>query len=139
MATSAVPLVGGVLTVSSGLINPYTQTAPTATQGQRDFQVIRVPQYVSATLTAGLTAAPFNGSAGGVLVFDVATALNLNGAAVSVSQGGFRGGLRPRPGSLSQPDHLRRALRRCSPDIRPPTGRLRRTSVTFCGAEVFVR
>src|SRR3989442_5183026 len=133
VATSAVPLVGGVLTLSSGLINTYTQAAPTATQGQRDFQVIRVPQYVSATLTAGLTAALFNGSTGGVLVFDVATALNLNGAAVSVSQGGFRGGLRPRPGSLSQPDHLRRALRRCSPDIRPPTGRLRRTSVTLCG------
>src|SRR3989449_8443132 len=93
VATSAVPLVGGVLTVSSGLINTYTQAAPTATQGQRDFQVIRVPQYASATLTAGLTAGPFNGSTGAVLVFDVATALNLNGAAVSVSQGGFRGGL----------------------------------------------
>ncbi|HVS07651.1 MAG TPA: hypothetical protein VHK65_15995, partial [Candidatus Dormibacteraeota bacterium] len=93
VATSAVPLAGGSLTVSSPLINTYTQAAPTATQGQRDFQVIRVPQYVAATLTAGLTAAPFNGSTGGVLVFDVDGALNLNGAAVSVSQGGFRGGL----------------------------------------------
>ncbi len=93
VATSAVPLAGGVLTLSSGLINSYTQAVPTATQGQRDFQVIRVPQYVAATLTAGLTAAPFNGSTGGVLVFDVDGALNLNGAAVSVSQGGFRGGL----------------------------------------------
>jgi uncharacterized repeat protein (TIGR01451 family) len=93
VATSAVPLAGGVLTVSSGLINTYTQAAPTATQGQRDFQVIRVPQYVAATLTAGLTAAPFNGSTGGVLVFDVAAALNLNGAAVSVNQSGFRAGL----------------------------------------------
>src|SRR5207237_8876582 len=66
---------------------------PTVTQGQLDFQVIRVPQYVSATLTAGLTAAAFNGSTGGVLVFDVDGALNLNSAAVSVSQEGFRAGL----------------------------------------------
>ena len=93
VAASAVPLAGGALTLSSGLINTYVQAAPTPTQGQRDFQVIRVPQYASATLTAGLTSAPFNGSTGGVLVFDVATALNLNGAAVSVSQSGFRGGL----------------------------------------------
>src|SRR5205814_9600657 len=76
-----------------GLINSYTQAAPTATQGQRDFQVIRVPQYATATLTSGLTAAGWNGSTGGVLVFDVAGGLNLNGASVSVSQEGFRAGL----------------------------------------------
>src|ERR1700737_4505239 len=93
VATSAVPLAGGSLTVSLPLINTYTQAAPTATQGQRDFQVIRVPQYVAATLTAGLTAGAFNGSTGGVLVFDVDGALNLNGVAVSVSQEGFRAGL----------------------------------------------
>ena len=93
VATSGVPLAGGSLTVSSPLINTYTQAAPTATQGQRDFQVIRVPQYVAATLTAGLTAGAFNGSTGGALVFDVEGALNLNGTAVSVSQEGFRAGL----------------------------------------------
>ena len=93
VATSAVPLAGGSLTISSGLSNAYTQAAPSGTQGQRDFQVIRVPQYVAATLTGGLTARAFDGSTGGVLVFDVDGALNLNGAAVSVSQGGFRAGL----------------------------------------------
>ncbi len=93
VATSAVPLAGGSLTVSSGLINAYTQAAPTATQGQRDFQVIRVPQYVAATLGAGLTAGPFNGSTGGVLVIDVDGALNLNGNTASVNQEGFRAGL----------------------------------------------
>src|ERR1700682_2977010 len=71
VATSAVPLVGGSLTLSSPLINTYIQAAPTATQGQRDFQVIRVPQYVAATLTAGVTALPFNGSTGGGLVLDL--------------------------------------------------------------------
>src|SRR5256714_3213076 len=93
VAASAVPLGGGSLTVTSGLINNYTQAAPTATEGQRDFQVIRVPQYLAATLTNSLTALAFNGATGGVLVFDVNGALNLNSAAVSVSQQGFRAGL----------------------------------------------
>src|SRR5439155_1569766 len=92
-ATSVVPLAGGALTISSGLLNTYTHAVPTLTEGQRDFQVIRVPQYVAATLAGGLTAGAFNGSTGGVLVFDVDGALNLNGAAVSVSQEGFRAGL----------------------------------------------
>src|SRR5437763_707067 len=89
--TLALLLAAGII----ALVVPSipAQAAPTPTQGQRDFQVIRVPQYVAATLTAGVTAAPFNGSTGGVLVFDVATALNLNGVALSVSQSGFRGGL----------------------------------------------
>src|SRR3984893_6981478 len=94
VATSGVPLGGGSLTVGgTGLINTYTSLAPTPTQGQRDFQVIRVPQYVAATMTAALTAAPFNGSTGGVLALDVDGALNLNGVAVSVAQQGFRAGL----------------------------------------------
>jgi uncharacterized repeat protein (TIGR01451 family) len=93
VATSAVPLAGGALTVGgSGLINTYTSAAPTPTQGQRGFQVIRVPQYVAATLTGALTAAPFNGSTGGVLALDVDGALNLNAATVSVAQEGFRAG-----------------------------------------------
>src|SRR3989449_3050478 len=93
VSTSAVPLVGGALTISSGLLNAYTTALPTPVQGQRNFQVIRVPQYLSATLAGGLSAGAFNGSTGGVLVFDVDGALNLNGAAVSVSQEGFRAGL----------------------------------------------
>ncbi|MDQ6883665.1 MAG: sortase [Candidatus Dormibacteraeota bacterium] len=93
VATSAVPLAGGSLTISSGLVNTYNQAAPVASQGQRDFQVIRVPQYAAATLGAALTAGPFNGSTGGVLVLDVAGSLNLNGNTASVSQEGFRAGL----------------------------------------------
>src|SRR5205823_1524267 len=79
VATSAVPLLGGALTISGGLLNTYTSALPTPLQGQRNFQVIRVPQYVAATLAGGLAAGAFNGSTGGVLVFDVDGALNLNG------------------------------------------------------------
>src|SRR5260370_5627028 len=96
VAASAVPLAGGALTVGgTGLINTYTSAAATATQGRRDFQVIRVPQYVAATITAGLTAAAFDGSTGGVLALDVDGARNLNGAAVSGAEEGFSAGLGP--------------------------------------------
>ena len=51
-----------------------------------------MPQYSSATLTAGLTASPWNGATGGVLAIDVSGALDLGGATVSVDGLGFRGG-----------------------------------------------
>lgn len=75
-----------------GLLNSYANANATATQGQRRFQVVRIPQYSSATLGSTLTAAPWNGSTGGILAFDVAGDLNLGGATVSVSGLGFRGG-----------------------------------------------
>lgn len=88
-ATTAVGTGGGSVSIvgggGGGLLNAYTQT------GQRRFQVIRVPQYTTATLSSGLTAAPWNGSAGGVLALDVAGQLTLGGT-VSVNGLGFRGG-----------------------------------------------
>jgi uncharacterized repeat protein (TIGR01451 family) len=96
-ATNSVGTLGGTVTIrgtggSNGLLNTYTNAAASATQGQRRFQVIRVPQYSSATLSSGLTAAAWDGSTGGILVFDVAGALSLGSATVSVSGQGFRGG-----------------------------------------------
>jgi LPXTG-site transpeptidase (sortase) family protein len=98
-ATSAV--VAGTVNIAGsggggGLVNAYDfSTAVTATNGFRTFQVMRVPQYSSATVTAGLTAAAWDGAAhaGGVLAIDVAGALNLNGQTISVNQLGFKGGL----------------------------------------------
>jgi len=80
----------------AGLINNYDfSTAGTATNGFRTFQVIRVPQYSSATVAAGLAATAWDGAlhAGGILAIDVAGALNLNGQTISVDQLGFKGGL----------------------------------------------
>jgi LPXTG-site transpeptidase (sortase) family protein len=99
--SAASAVVGGVVTIvgsgaGNGLINSYDfSAAVTATHGFRTFQVIRVPQYSSATLSAGLTAAQWNGAvhAGGVLAIDVAGALNLNAQTVSVDQLGFKGAL----------------------------------------------
>jgi len=99
-ATSAVPTAGGALTFSAsgpggGLLFTYTKAAATATQGQRIFQVVRVPQYSSATLgyTAGTPAATaWNGATGGIFSIDVSGILTLNNATVSVDGVGFRGG-----------------------------------------------
>ncbi|MGZ5483432.1 MAG: beta strand repeat-containing protein [Pyrinomonadaceae bacterium] len=76
----------------NGLVNSYTNAAASGSQGQRRFQVIRVPQYSSATLGSGLTALTWNGTTGGILVIDVAGNLALGSATVNLSGMGFRGG-----------------------------------------------
>jgi uncharacterized repeat protein (TIGR01451 family) len=96
-ATSALPLAGGTLTFSGagpsgGLLNTYTEAAYSAgVAGQRTFQVIRVPQYQSATLASSVAPIAWNGTVGGVLVIDVAGQLTLGGT-VSADALGFRGG-----------------------------------------------
>ncbi|MGQ0763557.1 MAG: hypothetical protein ACT4OT_16295 [Acidobacteriota bacterium] len=75
-----------------GLVNSYTNAAASGSQGQRRFQVVRVPQYSSATLGSGLTALTWNGTTGGILVIDVAGNLALGSATVNLSGRGFRGG-----------------------------------------------
>ena len=76
--------------VSGGLLNNYISAPASATQGQSTYQVIRVPQYSSATLGSA-TALPWNGVTGGILAYDVTGNLTLTGT-VDVSSRGFRGG-----------------------------------------------
>jgi uncharacterized repeat protein (TIGR01451 family) len=92
IATTPVGAGGGLLTLVAPLLNAYTDAGKTATFGQRRFQVVRVPQYASATLVGTVTATPWNGAVGGVVAFDVAGRLDFNGAGVDVSGQGFRGG-----------------------------------------------
>lgn len=70
------------------LLNTYTQTTGT---NRSSYQVIRVPQLSSATITGDLTAPAWDGNSGGVVALDVAGQLTLN-AGINVSQRGFRGG-----------------------------------------------
>jgi fimbrial isopeptide formation D2 family protein/uncharacterized repeat protein (TIGR01451 family) len=82
---------------NNGLVNSYTNgaantTAGAGAQGVRRFQVVRVPQYSSATLTGTLTAPMWDGTTGGVVALDVAGLLNLNGGTINVTGLGFRGG-----------------------------------------------
>ncbi|HZR66755.1 MAG TPA: C25 family cysteine peptidase [Terriglobales bacterium] len=96
-ATSAVTVgTGGTVNIAAagpggGLLYTYTSAADTTAQGARTFQVIRVPNYATATLTSTLTASAWNGSTGGVLALNVSGTLTLNGATVSVNGLGFRG------------------------------------------------
>jgi hypothetical protein len=91
------PVSGGSVPVLGGgnggvTLNSYTNAAATGTQGQRRWQVIRVPQYSGVTLSSGLTALAWNGAVGGVLAIDVSGTIALGGATVSVDGKGFRGG-----------------------------------------------
>jgi len=94
-ATSAVATTGGTLTLqgtgpTGGLLNTYQEAAATSTAGQQTYQVIRVPQYNSATLNSNITALTWNGTVGGVLALDVAGQLTLGGT-VALDAIGFRG------------------------------------------------
>ena len=75
-----------------GLINTYTNADATTTQGQRRFQVVRVPQYYNATVTGVVTASAWNGTSGGIVALDVANTLTFSGGSINVNALGFRGG-----------------------------------------------
>ncbi len=93
VATNNVPLAGGTVTISQPLAFTFTNANATGTAGQRRYQVIRVPQYASATINATVTSYAWDGSVGGVVTFDVAGDLTFGGAgAIDVSGQGFRGG-----------------------------------------------
>lgn len=74
----------------SPLAATYVQD-PTASN-RRTFQILRVPQHASLTLTGTVNAPYWDGSTGGVVALDVAGALNWNGQTIDVSGRGFRGG-----------------------------------------------
>jgi uncharacterized repeat protein (TIGR01451 family) len=99
VAKSDVGLGGGTLDLTSGLINSYSNSDNTiiTSQGQRRFQVIRVPQYSSsssaATSVSGTFTAPaWNGLKGGIFAMDVAGTLTFAGGTIDMSGQGFRGG-----------------------------------------------
>jgi uncharacterized repeat protein (TIGR01451 family) len=88
----SVPIAGAGL--GGGLVFPYHSAGVSANAGQSTYQVILVPQYTTASFSAATppTALAWNGSTGGVLALDTSSTLTLNGATVSVSGQGFRGG-----------------------------------------------
>lgn len=100
IALNDVPITGGTLSFrgdgpGKGTVNEYYNAAPTATRGQRRFQVVRVPQYSNLKLTSDVTTVPYDGRAGGVITFDVAGDMDFNGFKIDASEKGFRGGYGP--------------------------------------------
>ncbi|MFN8091158.1 MAG: C25 family cysteine peptidase [Vicinamibacteria bacterium] len=100
-AAGEIPITG--TGTNNGLQNAYANSNATTTQGQARYQVVRVPQYTTATLN-GVTAIPWqtdnSGGAtnglgwGGIVAVDVSGVLTINnvaGGAVNVDGQGFRG------------------------------------------------
>ena len=91
VAAGSLPIQGSG--VGNGLANSYRVRAYVAgSNGKSTFQVIRVPQYSSATVNATVTAPAWNGSTGGIVVMDVAGTLTVNGS-ITADGLGFRGGM----------------------------------------------
>jgi gliding motility-associated-like protein len=81
-----------VVSVSGNTVNFQFEVLNTYTPGATgNVQLIRVPQYTNATVTGMLTCLPWNGTTGGVLVFEVSGTLTMNND-IDVSGRGFRGG-----------------------------------------------
>jgi uncharacterized repeat protein (TIGR01451 family) len=75
VATNTVTTAGGTINITgaggtNGLIYAYTNAAATGTQGARRFQVIRVPQHTTATISPAIVTPAWNGAVGGVFAVD---------------------------------------------------------------------
>ena len=92
VATNDVPLSGGTVGLSQPLAETFTNADATSFDGQRRYQVIRVPQYASATISSTVTSFAWNGRIGGVVALDVAGDLTFSGGTIDVNGQGFRGG-----------------------------------------------
>lgn len=111
---AAGPSSGGYLPITAPLVNSYRCADATSSAGQHRYQVIRVPQYSSAVLVGQVYAAPWNGTTGGVVAFDVAGALTWGGQTVNASGRGFRGAA-----ALSAMGDTARATTTVPPDAPP--------------------
>jgi uncharacterized repeat protein (TIGR01451 family) len=92
VAGNTVIASGGTLQLVSPLTHTYTNADATSTQGQKRFQVIRVPQYQNLTLSSAVTAYPWDGTKGGVVVLDVSRTLTFSSGKIVATGAGFRGG-----------------------------------------------
>ena len=77
VAANAVPVGGGTLNLISGTTNAYKNSAFGAF-GQYTYQVIRVPSWFNIQLTATVTTPLWNGSTGGVTVFNAVNQFDIN-------------------------------------------------------------
>lgn len=86
VASGAATIEGGG--TSGGLINSYYEN----TSNNQRYQIVRVPEYTTATLSSNFTAAYWDGKTGGVAALDISSTLNLGGASIYATGDGFRGG-----------------------------------------------
>ncbi len=99
VAQNSVGAAGGLLQIrgagaGGGLINSYRQQAANITSyGQRTYQVIRVPQFISTTLSGTIRSpGSWNGKSGGIVALDIVNTLTMANGTIEVQDKGFRGG-----------------------------------------------
>jgi uncharacterized repeat protein (TIGR01451 family) len=94
-------VAGSNITFTPALTNAYQQNL--TAQPRLSYQVVRVPQYPSASINATnpVISIPWNGTTGGIVSIDVAGALTLSGSGshINTSNQGFRGGAHGSPDS----------------------------------------
>ncbi len=93
VATNSIGIAGGTITTAQTLSRTYQSTAATSSSGRKAYQVVRIPQYSSATISGTINAATWDGNSGGIVAFDVAGTLNMGGGTINANGSGFRGGL----------------------------------------------
>ncbi len=92
------PVSGGVIPiegvgVGNGLLFEYVNSdVTTATLGFRRYQVIKVPQFSTLTVTGEIVSDRWNGRWGGVSAINVRENLTLDGGSFNADGRGFRGG-----------------------------------------------
>ncbi len=94
---------GDTVNFSPALTYAYSQAGPDLTIGQRRYQVIRVPQYSTLTISGSIRPIRWDGLVGGVVALDVAGALTFSGAGphINASGTGFRTGYGERSGTAN--------------------------------------
>lgn len=104
-ATSAAGATVSVLCggAGGGTVNAYQASASTGSVGAYRYQVIRVPQYGSVSLTGNVLPASWNGSTGGVLGLQATGTVTMAGFNLDASERGFRGGGTTFLGSAGSP------------------------------------
>jgi uncharacterized repeat protein (TIGR01451 family) len=95
VSSSDVPSTGGTLTLTAPLVNSYTNTPNTgiSSQGQKRFQIVRIPQYSDVTISSLMNAPAWDGLKGGIFAMDVAGSITFSGGSVNMIGLGFRGGV----------------------------------------------
>ena len=95
-AIAAADASGGTVTIGKPLSRIYERvdfTSSSTPTGQRRFQVVRIPQYSSLTVTGTVTGLAWNGETGGILALDVAGRTTFaSSGRLDMSAKGFRGG-----------------------------------------------
>ncbi len=102
-SVSGTGVAGDTVNFSPALTYAYSQASPSTTDGQRRYQVIRVPQYSALTISGSIRPTRWNGLVGGVAALDVAGALTFSGAGphINASGTGFRTGYGERGGTAN--------------------------------------